>query len=275
MLVRRIAVHALEIKEDHPMLSPAALISNLPFLRRIVPSILRRYAKLFKPRYSIESRMGALFLIDQKNSVDRNLLIKGTWEPRQLAELEKQILAAKSPGQHNVFLDIGAHGALYSILLKSKGLVDRLIAFEPEPTNLIQLKANLFINQMIDDIEVIDKAASGEVGTIPFFVAYEGNRGGSRMSEQGEDILEKRIDVQAAPIDDMVDIKDALVIAKIDVEGSELVVLAGMLSTIKNNRCLFQIESFDDRFEDLKQWMEDHGCRHLSTVDFDHFFIKD
>jgi hypothetical protein len=47
------------------MFAPPSCLMRAPLLRRLIPSVLRRYAKLFKHRYSIERRMGALFLIDQ------------------------------------------------------------------------------------------------------------------------------------------------------------------------------------------------------------------
>lgn len=256
------------------MISPAGLIAHAPFLRRIVPSFYKRYARLFKWRYLVEKRMGLLFLLDQKNSVDRNLLTKGAWEPQQLEMLKRQIRSASTPDRETVFLDIGAHGALYSMMLKREGLVDRVIAFEPDPINLVQLKANLFINGMLEDITVIEKAASDEAGEIRFFMAVSTNRGGSRMTEEGDGALAGETVVQADRMDAMVSLEGALVVAKIDVEGSELKVLSGMEHTIAGNACLFQIESFDDTSPALKIWMAEHGFQHLTTVDFDHFFLK-
>jgi FkbM family methyltransferase len=257
------------------MFSPPAFLMDAPLLRRIVPSVLRRYAKIFKHRYVIEERMGGLFLIDQRNSVDRNLLIKGAWEPQQVETLKDMIRKSRRAGESVTFLDIGAHGALYSIILAKEKLADRIVAFEPDPTNLVQLRANLFINHMLERIEVIDKAASDSKARIPFFVAKESNRGGSRMTEKEPEILDHRIEVESEPLDDMVQIEGNLVVAKIDVEGSELTVLKGMTKTIAANRCLFQIESFDDTVNELKAWMSEHGFVHQKTVDFDHFFVKD
>ena len=256
------------------MFSPPSFLMNAPLLRRLVPSILRRYARMFKHRYVIERRMGALFLIDQKNSVDRNLLIKGAWEPQQVETLKALIAKHKRAGEKSIFLDIGAHGAMYSIIVANENLADRIVAFEPEPTNLAQLRANLFINHLLGRIEVIEKAASDHTGRIPFFLAQEGNRGGSRMTENEPEILIGKIEVDAAPMDAMVEFKDGFVTAKIDVEGSEMTVLAGMTNIIAGNRCLFQIESFDERFAELKSWLEARGFAHLVTVDFDHFFLK-
>ena len=218
--------------------------------------------------------MGALLLIDQHNTIDRNLLIKGAWERPQIERMKQLIRNHRQTGQEVIFLDIGAHGALYSIILAQEQLANRIIAFEPEPTNLIQLRANLFINDMIKRIEVIDKAVSDKAGRIEFFTASQ--RGGSRMSEYHPmSTVAERIEVESDCLDSMVYVKDKFVIAKIDVEGGELTVLAGMERTISENRCLFQIESFTDCFPALKTRMERRGCTHLETIDFDHYFLKD
>jgi FkbM family methyltransferase len=256
------------------MLSPATLIERFPFLRRLVPSLLRRYAKAFKHRYLVEKRMGLLFLLDQQNSVDRNLLIKGAWEPEQIKTLRAQISVARHPDRETVFLDIGAHGALYSMMMVQEGLADHVFALEPDPVNLVQLKANLFINGMLNQITLIEKAASDAPGNIRFFMADSANRGGSRMTEAGDGEIANETIVEADRIDNMVPLKGVFVVAKIDVEGSEMKVLTGLEAIIANNTCLFQIESFAENEKILNTWMIERGFRHVSTIDFDHFYLK-
>jgi FkbM family methyltransferase len=256
------------------MISPPEFLMSIPLIKRWIPSILRRYARIFRHRFVVERRMGALLLIDQVNAIDRNLLTKGAWERPQLDKLKQLIRKYRQDAQKVTFLDIGAHGALYSIILAQEKLADRLVAFEPEPTNLIQLKANLFMNDMVDRIELIEKAVSDKSARISFYTATQ--RGGSRMTEHhhmSENAA--RIEVEADRLDVLVDVSDNLIICKIDVEGSELTVLAGMEKTIATNRGLFQIESFTSSFPALKTRMEQLGCVYLETIDFDHFFLKD
>lgn len=218
--------------------------------------------------------MGLLFLLDQKNAVDRNLLSKGEWEPEQLEELKRQIVRVRHAERPTVFFDIGAHGALYSMSLVQDKMVDEAYAFEPDPVNVVQLRANLFINGMLEQVCVIEKAANNTAGEIGFFLASSDNRGGSRMMVEGDVPLAGKTIVQSDLIDAMVPTKNSLVIAKIDVEGSELAVLAGMENTLANNRCLFQIESFSGAYPELLAWMTQRGCRHIRSIGADHYFIK-
>ncbi len=257
------------------MFSPPSALMRAPLLRRLIPSLLRRYARLFKHRYSIERRMGALFLLDQKNSVDRNLLIKGAWEPEQIETLLQAVKAHHHKGEKVVFLDIGSLAALYSIMIARQGIADRIVAFEPEPGNLVQLRANLFLNGLLDRIEVKDVAAGDKAGKIPFYVAKDANKGTSRMTATDMHMIERQIEVDTLPIDEMIQASRQFIVAKIDVEGSELTVLAGMEKLISNNRCLFQIESFGEKASDLKAWLITKGFTHLTTVAFDHYFLKE
>jgi FkbM family methyltransferase len=258
------------------MFSPPAALMKIPVLNRWIPSLWRRYAKVFGHRYLIERRMGALLLIDQRNMVDRNLLIKGAWERPQIEKLKLLINSLRQEHQSVIFLDIGAYGALYSIIIAQEQLADRIIAFEPEPTNLIQLKANLFINDLLGRIQVVEKAASDKAGRISFFVGFDENRGGAGMEDgHVSDQLANRIEVDADRVDAMVDVSNSLVVGKIDVEGAELIVLAGMEKIFATNRCLLQIESFADRFPALKARMEKLGFAYVETIDFDHYFVKD
>lgn len=257
------------------MLAPPAFLVRAPLLRRLIPSVLKRYAKMFKHRYSVERRMGALFLIDQRNAVDRNLLIKGAWEPKQVQTLLKAIEDHHRHGENVLFLDIGSLAALYSIMVAKQGVAGRIIAFEPEPSNQAQLRANLLLNGLLERVEVCTLAASDRIGTIPFFVANDTNRGTSRMTATDMQMIDRQIEVEASPVDDVINVSDHLVVAKIDVEGSELTVLKGMQKIISLNRCLLQVESFDARSAELRKWLESRGFVYLKTVEFDHYFFKD
>lgn len=241
---------------------------------RWIASAWKRWADLFKHRYSVEERLGALFLLDRKNSVDRNLLIKGAWEPRQIEAFTRLIRDLRGSGRPTVFLDIGAHGGLYSILFRKQDLVERVIAFEPDPVNVVQLRANLFLNGLLDAITVVQAAAAGSAGTITFHMAGEGNRGGSRMGEEGEATWVRKVEVETVRVDDVLPGAGAFVAVKIDVEGYELDVLSGMERILAENDCLLQIESFPDKAQALIGWMAARGYGLRETIVHDHFFAK-
>src|SRR4029453_15008609 len=122
-------------------------IARIPILRGLYRVALNGYARLSRGRYLVEERMGLRLLLDLDNAVDQQIFISGTWEKGTidtllgLARQERQ-----RHGGETGFPDIGAHWGLYALLARQSGMFDRILAFEPDPTNYGQLQANLFLN---------------------------------------------------------------------------------------------------------------------------------
>jgi FkbM family methyltransferase len=64
--------------------------------------------------------------------------------------------------QFDAFLDIGANIGLYSCILLQNRCVPRAILFEPDRQNIVQLRANLLINGLLDSVE-LHEVALGDV----------------------------------------------------------------------------------------------------------------
>src|SRR4051812_3979529 len=111
-------------------------VARIPLLRGVVRLALEGWGRLFHGRYMLEKRLGLRLLLDQENAIDRQIFISGAWEPDcvdmlfRLIEQERQ----RHKGEA-VFLDVGAHWGLYSLLAWKTGHFDRVVAFEPDPTN--------------------------------------------------------------------------------------------------------------------------------------------
>ncbi len=257
------------------MISSPEFVRKVPVLKRWVPGLLKRYARRAKHRYTVERRLGYFFLLDQENSVDRNLLIKGVWEPDQIKTLTRLVRTHSATGRRSMFLDIGAHGGLYSILMYGESIFEEIVMFEAEPANAAQLRANLFLNDLVGKMQIVEKAASNQAGKIKFYSGPKSNRGTARMTNDADSGLSDAGEIEAVTIDQVVSPKDAFVVAKIDVEGSEITVLEGMGNVIERNKCLFQIESFPEKFPELDVWMTSRHFKKIETVGFDHFYLKD
>jgi FkbM family methyltransferase len=158
--------------------------------------------------------------------------------------------------QPNFFLDIGANIGLYSCILLKNGCVPRAILFEPERKNLIQLRANLLINNLLDSVELHEVAlgsAEGRMRLIP----DEVDSGLSRIVTQ-DALKGTGYDVNVARLDDLVSFTDQCLAIKIDVERFEREVLSGMQNTLRQNRCIIQIEAFETR-DQVISMMKDAG----------------
>ncbi len=140
-----------------------------------------------------------------------------------------------------VFYDIGANVGLFTILagrLVSPG--GSVIAFEPQPENLSALRNNLDLNQLGSEIRVVEAAASGTTG--PGTFNAETSMTG-RVEEAGT------VSIKLIRVDDFVADNPSLApnLVKIDVEGHEMDVLAGMADTLRHSRPIAIIEGHRTR----------------------------
>jgi FkbM family methyltransferase len=157
----------------------------------------------------------------------------------------------------DVFIDIGANIGLYSCILLKNACVPRAILFEPDRKNLVHLQANLLINGLLDDVELHEVALgsiAGQMRLIPG--AIDG--GFSRIVADNE-LPGVGYYVNVARLDDLVSFVDQTLAIKIDVEEHECEVLAGMQHTLRRNRCIVQIESFEAR-DQVISIMAEAGC---------------
>ena len=146
--------------------------------------------------------------------------------------------------QPEIFIDIGANIGLYSCILLNNACVPRAVLFEPDPRNLVHLRANLLVNNLLDVAEVHDSAV-GDIAGRRRLVPGKIDGGFSRIV--GDDTVEPGYEVQVVRLDDTVLFDNRRLAIKIDVEHYECEVLTGMQRTLQQNSCLVQIEAFETR----------------------------
>jgi len=242
------------------------MIQGTPVLRRLYPSCRKRLAALFWPGgYRVVSSGDALFLVNYRNFVDRQIAFYGDYEAEQAAYL----LAAMAERGCDLFLDIGANIGLYSVRVARAGRAAKLVAFEPDPRNLNQLGANLLLNGLTGRVEIVAKAVSNRAGRVPFKFYAETSTGQSRVDRDGA-----TDEVEAIRADDYVGLRDGVIFAKIDVEGHELAVIEGMTETFRNNRVFLQVECFAGQIEQLSAMLADSAFRELHRIGDDYFFAN-
>jgi FkbM family methyltransferase len=161
------------------------------------------------------------------NGCEKNLLFTPRmYEPEELAELDRDIAAAKAQGRRFTFVDIGANVGLFSLFVASRAAGQaRILAVEPEPGNLRRLEFNVRANPGVP-ITIVPKALSDEAGVVAVELDRR-DRGGTRIQKIGQtEAATVRVASQTLLSlldDEAIDAVDAL---KIDVEGFEDLVLA-------------------------------------------------
>lgn len=141
---------------------------------------------------------------------------------------------------HSIFIDVGANVGYYTMMATMHGIPT--IAFEPNPDVMRLLELGLKDNRRQARLETC--ALSDHDGTAKLLVPV-GHSGGSMMSTVGDE----GIDIQVARLDSKIKSTDYL--AKIDAEGAEPRVWAGMQGVWgSGSECI--MEWVPERFDDLE-----------------------
>jgi FkbM family methyltransferase len=235
------------------------------FYRKPFASLLKRLHILLHGGYSVGVAYGARFLFDWRHSLDKKVALE-LYEHEQIAYLGGMLDRLKA----DLFVDIGSHAALYSIIMKTRRPELEVHAFEPDRTNLCQLYANLFVNKLQNEIRVYEHGLSSEEGTVAFDASNEtSSRGTRRISETG------KTQIQVRRLDDVLQPVRRTVVVKIDVEGHECQVIDGARTLLESNRCFLQIESSGENLSLLTQKLAGLGYSHVRTLcGHDHFFTN-
>jgi FkbM family methyltransferase len=122
-------------------------------------------------------------------------------------------------------LDVGANLGIYTLLAAKRGA--RVFAVEADPANAAALRHHVELNGFTDRVTVFEMAATESAKTIAFY-RNPRNTGGSNLfrGQPAGTVEGKTLDsLNLPPID----------ICKMDIEGSELMALAGMQKTLERS----------------------------------------
>jgi len=156
--------------------------------------------------------------------------------------------------RQGVFVDIGAYVGFYTVLAARHGW--RVVAFEPNPINLILLRYNIALHGVRDRVVVVDKAAGDVHGYARFSISSSPSESSFTKYLRSELRL-LDIVVEVVTIDtvlESLDVKDFdNLIMKVDVEGFGLSVLKGALKTIRELRpfILFEVHRTFDEIDEI------------------------
>jgi|GEM_PF-1765720 len=125
----------------------------------------------------------------------------------------------------DVFIDVGAHGGLYTLLSgKIVGSRGKVIAIEPNPENLKFLRQNVILNKL-KNIVIIPKAASNRRERINLY--YQMKSTALTSAIEKDEGTSKIVEAETITIDEIADTYDSIKLLKVDTEGYDLKVLEG------------------------------------------------
>ncbi len=170
----------------------------------------------------------SFFVIDAFDEIQRHHLSGCFYEEEELAIIGKYF-------HGGVFVDIGANVGNHAIYALKFLAAARVIAFEPNPRAHRVLRLNVAINDLQDRIVLHQLGLSDRPGCATFETPRH-NLGATRLltgSKQGE--------LEVVPGDSILS-SEAVDFLKIDAEGLEMQVLAGLGETIAGSRPTMFVE---------------------------------
>lgn len=176
----------------------------------------------------------------------------------------------------SIFVDIGSNVGAYSLLVSKRTRVPEVIAFEPSPTAMLNLKKNVDLNKFADRIKTYECALSSRNGSANFFDYGAGSGKNCIVETSIHETDGQPHIVECRALDDIVTLTKSRAVMKIDVEGHELDALKGAVNLLRNNEIILQIEEGfqpqESRASDCRSYLEGIEYQRLIKVGPDAYY---
>lgn|ERR1017187_5044318 len=244
-----------------------------------LPDHLSRFFVPFVPIW-VHVEPGVTMRLDPYDYVTQAILLQHTWEPVTTHDILQHVPSG------GTFVDVGAHVGWYTLkAAKVVGPKGHVIAVEPNPETLIQLRDNIRASGVSAVVVVAPVACSDSETTLTLYAAPEANTGESSLSSANAAQtggVAASYPVRGRRLDDIVKEAhtgrvDAL---KIDVEGAEFLVLKGATETLDRDRPIVSVELVDAQLKamgsnvaEVTAFMRSHGYTPTGTHELNTIFV--
>jgi FkbM family methyltransferase len=141
------------------------------------------------------------------------------------------------------FIDVGAHVGLLTLTgARAVGPRGRVLALEPTPAAFDLLTRAVAVNGLGELVVAKRLACGARRDRRAFYIGRV--LGHSSLCALAPESMETEIEVDVEPLDELVRPGDRVDVVKLDVEGAELDVLAGMTRIIRENANLAIVAEF-------------------------------
>lgn len=220
---------------------------KLPILKRLIPSLIKKYVFFFN-RYEKEIYVNnVLFNLDLRHLIDRRFYLNRAYEDELFIPLSKIIKEHEA----DIFFDVGSCWGIYSLRLSNIYKKLTILSFDPIEKNIDRLKSSIAKNNILN-IKTFHTAIGSKQGYVELG-ATEKYSPNYEINESNAVIKEKS---KINFLDNMFEFKNKYLVFKIDTEGFEYEILNGAKKLLRNNNCFLQIEikykNYDDMLNLLK-----------------------
>jgi FkbM family methyltransferase len=197
---------------------------------------------------------GWCYRCDLRHVISKEICLTGRYAPMETALLQ----AILQPGA--TFVDVGGNIGYFALAAAARvGPGGRVVSLEPDPRMAAALRENLAMNGA-GNVTALEAAAAASEGTAELtgFEEEGGNWGVSSLVPGGAG---RSFTVRCAPLDALLDASgvETVDLVKIDVEGAEMQVLAGMREGIASGR-------YRRVLVELHPWVYENFLAELASV---------
>jgi FkbM family methyltransferase len=174
-------------------------------------------------------------------------------------ELEELELIGRFSGSPRRILDVGANIGNHSVYFAHRFDPDLLVPVEPNPLVVGLLRENLQLNwHRSMDLRLVGAGLSDRRGSARMSIASSANLGGARLDQTDEG------EIRVYRADDVFT-EEAFDLVKIDVEGLELAVVAGMADILRRSSATVFLEVLIPHIDEAIAQMKSLGYRYLTS----------
>ena len=242
-------------------------IIRLPILKRLIPSIYKKYIFFFNNYKKTVLVDNTYFDLDLRHLIDRRFFFYNSYEE----ELFKPLTKIIKNYQVSYFFDIGSCWGIYSLRLSNDFKNLKIIAFDPIKKNIERLKNSISKNNILN-IETC-KIALGDKNGVVVLGSTETYSPNYEIGEMRA-VVSEECDMNT--LDNLYhNIVNNFIVIKIDTEGSELKVLRGAKKILLNNKVFCQIEIKNKNFKEVSLFLKNINYKLVSINQFnktDYFF---
>jgi len=223
------------------------LLSAPKFLGRdfLIEKLPKWFIKPATGKVVVNTRFGFKINLDPvfDKNIENVIYERGVYEQGTVSVLQDFLKAG------DTFVDVGANIGWLSLIGAQKATKNgKVYAFEPVPSTFDILKSNKEINNFTQ-ITLKQFALGNKEENVTIYPEKENRGGASILNHQSENGVE--IEVKTL---DSLNLKTAINVIKIDVEGFELDVLKGGINSIKKDKPKLIIEHSIERNNTAEQY---------------------
>lgn len=180
---------------------------------------------------------------------------------RELSETELFIKMVK-PNMN--IIDIGSNLGYY-LLLGSKLTKGKIYGVEPNPQTFSYLKRNVKLNNL-NNIELFNMGISNKKNTLPFYISKRWNWSRFKIFPDFKDDIIKVKNIMVDSLDNLFG-EEKIDVIRMDVEGYEMNIIAGMNKIVKNNPNLIIFMEYHSQFfnnserRKFVKWIDDNNFK--------------